>query len=136
MKKEDTVRVRRTTDGKFAKVLPDGDTKPLASKTDWSRLEAMSDEDIHAAAVSDPDAQPLTEEQLKKMRRLPFVKVTRQRLGLSQEAFAKRFKIPLGTLRDWEQGRSEPDKTVQAYLTVIAKRPNIVRDALAQEPQP
>jgi putative transcriptional regulator len=37
-------------------------------------------------------------------------------LGLSQEKFATRFEIPIGTLRDWEQGRSEPDKPARAYL--------------------
>jgi len=37
---------------------------------------------------------------------------------------------PLGTLRDWEQGRVEPDQAARAYLTVIAREPDTVRDAL------
>jgi putative transcriptional regulator len=39
----------------------------------------------------------------------PNPKVVRQALGLSQEELAARFRIPVGTLRDWEQGRVEPD---------------------------
>jgi putative transcriptional regulator len=37
---------------------------------------------------------------------------------------------PLGTLRDWEQGRVEPDQAARPYLTVIAQEPETVRDAL------
>jgi putative transcriptional regulator len=44
-------------------------------ETDWARLGAMTDDEIMAAALSDPDAQPLTPEQLAKMRRVSRVKV-------------------------------------------------------------
>ena len=37
---------------------------------------------------------------------------------------------PIGTLRDWEQGRVEPDQAARAYLTVIAREPETVREAL------
>ena len=37
---------------------------------------------------------------------------------------------PLGRLRDWEQGRVEPDQAARGYLTVIAREPDTVRDAL------
>ena len=60
----------------------------------------------------------------------PNPKVVRQALGLSQEAFAERFRIPIGTLRDWEQGRVEPDQAARAYLMVIARNPRAVRKAL------
>jgi len=46
----------------------------------------MTDEEVVAAALSDPDAQPLTPEQLSKMRRVSRVKVLRQRLGMTQIA--------------------------------------------------
>lgn len=81
------------------------------------------------AARSDPDAQPLSDAQLKRMRR-PNPKVVRQGLGLSQQEFADRFRIPIGTLRDWEQGRAEPDQAARAYLMVIARNPEAVREAL------
>jgi putative transcriptional regulator len=50
--------------------------EPLpGGKTDWARLDTMTDDEIMAAALSDPDAQPLTPEQLAKMRRVSRVKV-------------------------------------------------------------
>ena len=56
-----------------------------ADKTDWARIDAMTDEEVVAAALSDPDAQPLTPEQLAKMRRVSRVKVLRQRLGMTHD---------------------------------------------------
>lgn len=98
---------------------------------DWSRLDAMTPEQRHAAAMSDPDAQPLTPEDFRRMKRTPRVKIIRRALGLSQEDFAARFHIPLGTLRDWEQGRKEPDAAARAYLVVIGRNPEAVRKALS-----
>jgi putative transcriptional regulator len=51
-------------------------------------------------------------------------------LRMSQVEFAKTFHIPLGTLRDWEQHRRDPDQAAQAYLEVIAREPDTVRRAL------
>jgi putative transcriptional regulator len=99
---------------------------------DWE--PPMTDEEITAAALSDPGAQPLTEDQLKRIRRVPLVKHVRWKLGLSQTDFAARFHIPVGTLRDWEQHRSEPDAAAMAYLYVIAEDPDAVCRALAKVP--
>jgi len=90
----------------------------------------MSDEEIHAAALADPDAQPLTPEREARMKRTPQVKVIRRALDLSQEEFAERFRIPLGTLRDWEQGRKDPAAAARAYLVVIGRNPEAVSEAL------
>ena len=90
----------------------------------------MSEEERHAAALSDPDAQPLTSERLARMKPVARTKIIRRVLKLSQEEFAERFQIPVGTLRDWEQGRKEPDAAARAYLKVIARNPQAVADAL------
>jgi putative transcriptional regulator len=100
------------------------------NKTDWSRFDAMSQAQRHQAALNDPDAQPLSEDDLSRMKRTPQAKIIRRALGLSQEDFAARYHIPLGTLRDWEQGRVEPDQAARAYLVVIAREPDTVREAL------
>jgi len=50
---------------------------------------------------------------------------------MSQAEFAKSFRIPLATLRDWEQHRRVPDQAMRAYLEVIAREPDAVRRALA-----
>lgn len=90
----------------------------------------MTLEEIERAALADPDALPLHRGDLHRMRRTPQAKIIRRALGLTQEAFAARYHIPLGTLRDWEQGRAEPDQTARAYLTVIARDPESTSRAL------
>lgn len=82
------------------------------------------------AAVADPDNPPLSDEDFARMKRVPRVRTIRRALGLTQEEFASRFRIPVGTLRDWEQGRVEPDQAARAYLTVIARAPETVAGAL------
>lgn len=99
---------------------------PGLSAETKARLEAMTDEDVEAAASSDPDAQPLSDEQLEAMA----IQALRKRLGLTQQAFADCYRIPLGTLRDWEQGRARPDQAARAYLTVIGHNPQAVEEAL------
>jgi len=90
----------------------------------------MTAQAIEAAARSDRDAQPLTRDDLKRMKRTPQAKVIRRALALTQEEFSVRYHIPLGTLRDWEQGRAEPDLPTQAYLKVIAREPERVERVL------
>jgi putative transcriptional regulator len=107
---------------------------PPAVEHDWGRLDAMTAAEKHAAAVSDPDNPPLTEEDMRRMKQTPWAKIIRRALSLTQEEFAARYRIPLATLRDWEEGRAEPDETARAYLRVIAREPEMVRKAL--EPRP
>ena len=90
----------------------------------------MTEAELHAAALADPDAQPLTEADMARMRKVPRVKTLRRALGLTQEEFAARYQIPLGTLRDWEQARAEPDQPARAYLRAIAGDPEGVERAL------
>jgi putative transcriptional regulator len=100
------------------------------AKHDWSRVDAMTDAEVHAAALSDPDAQPMSDEEFARAPRVPRAKTLRRALGMTQDEFATRFQIPVGTLRDWEQGRAQPDQTARAYLRVIAGDPDAVRRAL------
>jgi len=85
---------------------------------------------VERAARADRDARPLTVADLKRMKRTPQAKIVRRALGLTQEEFAARYHIPLGTLRDWEQDRVRPDQPARAYLTVIARNPEGVERAL------
>lgn len=87
-----------------------------------------------AAVNIDPGDRPLSPADLKRMKRTPRVKVIRRALGLTQEEFSARYRVPLGTLRDWEQGRTEPDQTTQAYLRVIAAEPAVTAKALERRP--
>jgi putative transcriptional regulator len=126
--KEKNIIARMTPEG-VKRVLADGSLEDFPPEP---ATREMSDAQIEAAALSDPDAQPLTEERLRHLRRVPRVKTLRRALGLTQEEFAERYQIPVGTLRDWEQGRSEPDQPARSYLKVIARDPEHVRKALAR----
>jgi putative transcriptional regulator len=90
----------------------------------------MMPAEIEAAARSDPDARPFSAAELARMRHTPRAKLIRRALGLTQEEFATCFQIPLGTLKNWEQGAAEPDQAARAYLKVIARDPEAVRRAL------
>jgi putative transcriptional regulator len=117
-------------DGVLVRVKPDGteEVMPIPEPT------PMTEAEIEAAAARDPDARPFTPEELAQAKRIPRARTLRRALGLTQEEFAARYRIPLGTLRDWEQGRSEPDQPARAYLTVIARDPEGVRRALEAKP--
>ena len=131
MSKGRTIVARRLEDGTLVEVLPDGTTRPFPpDRTDWAALRRMTEDEINAAALTDPDNPPRTPERAKHLKRVPQVKVMRRALRLTQEEFAARFRIPLGTLRDWEQGKSKPDQAARAYLTVIARNPKAVIEAL------
>ena len=113
-------------------MLEDGSTRPFERRTDWAAFDAMTEEELEANALSDPDNPPMTAEELTRMRPVPNAKAIRQRLNLSQEQFALRFHVPLGTLRDWEQGRAAPDTTARAFLRVIEVNPEAVEQALGR----
>jgi putative transcriptional regulator len=108
-----------------------GETPPRG-ETDWARVNALTDEEVLAAALSDPDAQPLSPEELAKMRRVSPVKALRQRLGMTQVEFAEAFRLPISTLRDWEQRRSTPDAPARALLQAIEREPETMRRLLSQ----
>ncbi len=112
-------------------ILKPGEPPPRG-ETDWARVNAMTDEEVLAAALSDPDAQPLDSEALAKMRRVSPVKALRQRLGMTQFEFAEAFRLPVSTLRDWEQLRTTPDAPARALLQAIEREPETMRRLLSQ----
>jgi putative transcriptional regulator len=83
---------------------------------------------------SDPDDAAdfdVTAEAMDRGQRARLIRKTRTRLGLSQAEFASRFRVPVGTLRDWEQARATAPDFAIAYVRVIAQHPDIVAKALA-----
>jgi putative transcriptional regulator len=95
----------------------------------------MTEEAIHAAALRDPDNPPRSADQLARLRSRPRVFIIRRAMKLTQVEFAEQFQIPIGTLRDWEQGRVEPDQAAKAYLKVITHNPTLVLEALQAGPK-
>ncbi len=116
----------------MVRVTPEMAAKAMA-ETDWAAIDAMTDEDIDAQIAANPDAAPiLTDEQWQAAR----VQTIRRRLNLTQAAFAKNLRIPLGTVRDWEQARRQPDAPARALLRVLDREPEATLRALAPQPPP
>ena len=63
---------------------------------------------------------------------LPDVRAIRRSLRMSQHHFAAAYRIPLPTLKNWEQGRRMPDAPAAAYLLAIKRRPKEVMEAVAR----
>jgi putative transcriptional regulator len=63
---------------------------------------------------------------------VPDVRAIRQQLHMSQQRFAAAYRIPLPTLKNWEQGRRIPDAPAAAYLQAISLQPKAIKDALRQ----
>lgn len=122
-----TIEVRRQSDGSLVEVPADHTTAPLADATGWDRLRRMPDADVQAAALADPDAQPVVDVGAPRVSR---AKTLCRALGPTQEAFAARCRIPLGTLRDRGHGRAEPHEPARAYLRAIAGDPAAAERAL------
>ena len=100
----------------------------------WEAFRALTDDEVVARALRDPDNRPITSEDRKRMKPRPRAYIIRRALRMTQEEFSEAFRIPIGTLRDWEQGRTEPDQANRAYLKVIAVDPEFVKRALALRP--
>jgi putative transcriptional regulator len=89
-------------------------------------VEAMRE----AAAIAEGKAEPAA------VHRSPLpldvnVRAVRAATGLSRTEFARKFALDPRALQDWEQGRRRPDRAARAYLTVIARYPEAVIEALA-----
>jgi putative transcriptional regulator len=97
-------------------------------------VDALSDREVERAARSDPDARPLSGDELEKFQRVVDVRALRRRLGMSQERFASSFHLSVGTVRDWEQGRSLPDRPARVLLKLIERNPRIVLETLRASP--
>ncbi|GAB0117344.1 helix-turn-helix domain-containing protein [Acidisoma sp. 7E03] len=83
------------------------------------------------ADPSDPEDRPVAAEGMERGQRARLIRTTRTRLSLTQAEFAERFKVPVGTLRDWEQARSMPPDFAMAYIRVIGLHPDVVAQAVA-----
>ena len=84
-----------------------------------------------SADLNDPEDFDVTDEGVERGLRARLIRTTRTGLGLSQSEFASRFRVPVDTLRDWEQARVTPPDFAIAYVRVIARHPDIVAKAVA-----
>jgi putative transcriptional regulator len=110
------------------KITPE--TEAALSAVDWAAHDATTDEDIARQIAENPDAAPDTSSPEALAMRVRWV---RKQSGLTQVEFATRYRIPVGTLRDWEQARAAPEAAALAYLRVIEHDPESVLRALAPQ---
>jgi putative transcriptional regulator len=110
----------------IVKVTPDLIAR-AKREADWDAQDAKTDGDIAHEVASNVNAAPILSDADTAAG---IARLIRHRLGISQAEFAARYHVPVGTLRDWEQGRKQPDAPALAYLRVIAREPAVVARAL------
>ncbi len=104
---------------------------PIETDTDLDYVNSLTDEQIAAAIADDPDAAPINFHEISGFTRVVNTSRLRRKLGMTQETFAAAYQIPIGTLRDWEQGRKMPDATARAYLKVIERSAETIAKLLS-----
>jgi putative transcriptional regulator len=85
-----------------------------------------------AAGIEDAIAFAEGDESRARVIKPVDVKALRQRIGKTQDQFSKDFKLPIGTVRDWEQHRREPETASKVYLSMIEADPEGVKRILAK----
>jgi putative transcriptional regulator len=103
--------------------------KARQEKSDWKRIDAMTDEDIARQIAEDPDVAPDMSDALERGE---FEVVwgidlehVRSKAGLDQTTFARRFGLHLDDLLDWEAAGRVPNRTIWMYLKVIEREPDV-----------
>ena len=94
---------------------------------DHAKLAATTEAEIQQHMIEDGEVRdaPLANSTL-----IIPARSVREKLGLSQEAFAKALKIPVGTIRNWEQNRVKPDPAARALLLILYRQPEAALQAL------
>jgi putative transcriptional regulator len=92
--------------------------------TDWSRIDAMTDEDIARQIASNPDAAPDMAPEID-------VRAIRRASGMTQTQFADAFEFSLRTVQEWERGAKRPSGPARTLLRAIKGDPEAIRRALA-----
>lgn len=96
-------------------------------RVDHAKLHATTEEDIRQQMIEDgedPDAP------LPVYRRVVLVQIVRERLNLSQEAFAHAIGVPVATVRRWEQRRTGIGPTEHALRQILERKPDAALRAL------
>ena len=110
--------------------------KPAATRTsvDWSKLSGLHFEDAIAAALTGPVEESAPCAKTEKASQTALSLKVRLKLDLSRAEFAQRYQIPRSKLRDWDQGRAQPDDVAVAFLKTIDALPDEVANILLETP--
>ena len=94
-------------------------------------MVAKKDRIVLEADPADAEDFSIGAEAMERALKSRTVRMARTGLGLSQDEFASRFRVPVGTLRDWEQARTTAPDFAIAYVRVISQFPEMVAQAVA-----
>lgn len=100
---------------------------PRSGRTDWARVDALTDDQAEAAALDDPDAQPTPDHILRRMRPAPNVKAIRAELSMTTEEFATAFGLSEARVRGWESGDVPILPSERTLLHAIDASPETMR---------
>ncbi len=84
------------------------------------------------ADPNDPEDRDVSVAGVERGQMGRRIRMLRHRLGLTQEAFAATYGIPVANIRQYEIGRAMPPPAVRAYLKVITEEPEVAAQALAK----
>jgi len=83
------------------------------------------------ADPNDPEDFDVTEAAMQRALKGRRIRMARNAAQLTQAEFAERFRIPVGTLRDWEQSRATPPDFAMVYIALIERDPDLVAELAA-----
>jgi putative transcriptional regulator len=105
------------------KTLSESARRALA-QTDWTKLDAMSDEAIARQIAANPDAAPDMAPEVD-------VRAIRRAAGMTQAQFAAAYEFSVRTIQEWERGAKRPSGPARTLLRAIKADPEGLRRALA-----
>ena len=117
-------KARLRADRKVVEILRDGSERVITPRTDWSRIDATTEEEI-AAQIAEDAAEAMRDAAA-------YARRVRRKVGLSQVAFARRIGVPVDTVRNWEQGKRAPQGPARALLRIIDRAPETALKALGK----
>ena len=99
----------------------------MKPKTDRTKIKRTTEADIRRHMIEDAQDH---ESDLSNFAPVIPPQLLRKNIGMTQSEFAKALRIPLSTLRNWEQGRVLPDPAARSLLAIVAKNPKVALKAL------
>ncbi|MCJ2021732.1 helix-turn-helix domain-containing protein [Methylobacterium sp. E-065] len=99
-----------------------------ASTVDRAKVDATTEADIEAQRAADGNADL---DGTVGARVVESPRALRVRLGMTQPEMAAALRIPLGTWRNWEQGRVSLEPAAAALLRVVSFDADLALTALA-----
>ncbi len=93
-----------------------------------ARFRAITEDQVEALSVGEEHAN--TDDELAAAHASRRLKMIRKAQNRTQDGVSRLLQIPVATIRDWEQGRREPEAEALALLRILEREPEAVRRAM------